>query len=170
MVGHNPDNFIVAQVSSSHKVSVGLLVRSQRVLWSQPGAAKQLFKCVDGERLRKIVDGLVIHALGSQDPLDLAALASSRLLVDRDFGGRHCFPSLCCFNRAASADVTSYLEEQASDVHPVRVSSCCGWRRQLLPVREGMSRACPDLRESSQRECGHGDEEIANCNVEKCAH
>jgi len=94
MVGHNPDNFIVAEVSPSHKLSVGLLVRSQRVLWSQPSAAKQLFKRIDGERLRKIVDGLVIHTLRSQEPLDLAALGSRRLLVNRDFGGRHCFPSL----------------------------------------------------------------------------
>ena len=112
MVGHNPDNFIVAQVSSSHKLSVGLLVRSQRVLWSQPSAAKQLFKRIDGERLRKIVDGLVIHTLRSQDPLDLAALASSRLLVNRDFGGRHCFPSLCCsIGQRRNGQVTSTLSE-----------------------------------------------------------
>ena len=59
MVGHHPENFVVAQVSSSHKLSVGLFVRSQPILWSQPSASKQLFKRIDGERLRKIVDGLV---------------------------------------------------------------------------------------------------------------
>jgi len=112
MVGHNTDDFIVAQTSSSHKFSVSLLVRSQRVLRSQPSAAKQLFKRINGERLRKIVDGLVIHTLRSQDPLDLAALASSRLLVNRDFGGRHCFPSLCCsIGQRRNGQVTSTLSE-----------------------------------------------------------
>ena len=112
MVGHNTGDFIVAQTSSSHKFSVSLLVRSQRVLRSQPSAAKQLFKRINGERLRKIVDGLVIHTLRSQDPLDLAALASSRLLVNRDFGGRHCFPSLCCsIGQRRNGQVTSTLSE-----------------------------------------------------------
>jgi hypothetical protein len=56
MVGHNPDNFIVAQVSSSHKLSVGLLVRSQRALWSQPSAAK------GGERGRNRTFNLLIKS------------------------------------------------------------------------------------------------------------
>src|SRR3569833_1744281 len=58
MVGHNPDNFIIAQVSPSHKLSVGLLVRSQRNKRTQPNTTQQLFKRISGERLRKIVDGL----------------------------------------------------------------------------------------------------------------
>jgi len=96
MVGHDPHKLIITQVSSNHVLSVGFLVRSQGVLWFQPSTPKQLLKRVEGERLRQIVDGLVIHTFRSQDPLDLAALASSRLLVNRDFGGRHFTASLSC--------------------------------------------------------------------------
>ena len=71
-----------------------LLVLSQGILRPQPGAAEQFLERVRGEGLFQVVDGPVNHTLRGQDPLDLAALASGRLLINRNLWGCHFTPSL----------------------------------------------------------------------------
>ena len=89
MVGHNLDKLIVTQVPPGNVLSICRFVRSEGILWSQPGATKQLLERVDGEWLLQVVDGSVIHTLGGQDPLDLSTLASSRFFVNRHLRGCH---------------------------------------------------------------------------------
>jgi hypothetical protein len=174
MVRHDPNNLIVTQASSGYILSICFLVRSHGVLWSYPSTAKQLLERVDGERLSQVVDGLVIHTVRGQDPLDLAALASSRLLVDRHLGDRrHFFPRLLAesiWRRQSSLEHILPLRNVL--IHPDCGNlSCSGWSQQFLPMCGGTSdRRFPDLRQSSQGERRHGDEKIANRNVEEGAH
>jgi len=64
------------------------------MLWLQAGAAEQLLERGRGDRFFQVVDGPVIHSLRDQDPLDLAALASGRLLVNRYLCRSHFAPSI----------------------------------------------------------------------------
>jgi hypothetical protein len=89
MFGHYQDQLLVAQILSRHVMSIRGFVRPYRILRPQPCAMEQLLQGVRRERLLNVVDGLELHTLRGQDPLDLAALGSRRSLVNRDFGGIH---------------------------------------------------------------------------------
>jgi len=168
MFSHDSDKQVVTQVPPSHILSICFLVLSQGVLWSQPGAAEQLLQRVRGERLLDVIDGPVIHSLRGQDPLDLAALASGRLFVNRHLCGRHFAPS------AGAVVYVSFARHLTlSETHAGQCATPSGGVRahQFLSVYEGVRDSrFSDLGESSQRECRYRDEEIANRNVEEGTH
>jgi len=138
------------------------------MLWLQAGAAEQLLERGRGDRFFQVVDGPVIHSLRDQDPLDLAALASGRLFVNRHLCGCHFAPSV-----GAVVGVSFARHLTLSETHAGQCATFSGGVRahQFLSVCEGVRQPrFSDLGESSQRECRHRDEEIANRNVEEGTH
>lgn len=82
--GHDFQDFIVGQVLSGQKLTIGRLVRAHDFLRSQARAPQQSFQFVRGQRIFDVVDALELDPSLSQGTLDLAACASSGLLVNLD--------------------------------------------------------------------------------------
>ena len=89
MIRHDPDQLLIAQILACHMLPIRGLVGSDRILRPQPGPSEESLQRIRRKRLLQVVDGLEIHTPRGQDPLDLTALGSRRLLINGDFGGIH---------------------------------------------------------------------------------
>ena len=92
VIGHDQDQLLIAQILARHMLPIRGLIGPHRILRPQPGPAQESLQRIRRKRLLQVVDGLEIHTLRGQDPLDLAALGSRRFLVNGDLGGIHLFP------------------------------------------------------------------------------
>lgn len=84
MRGDDLEKCFLIQIFSGHELAIGWFFRADYVLWRQPRARQQFLQFLRRQRMFQVIDALVLHALFSQDPLDFAACASGRLLVNRD--------------------------------------------------------------------------------------
>ena len=90
---HVGDEFVVGEVGAGEvEFAVDGLGRAQEVAGPEAGLANQLAQLRLRERRGVVVDLLVFDAALTEQPGQLAALASSRLFVDGDFV-RHVFQS-----------------------------------------------------------------------------
>lgn len=118
MLDHYPDQLLVAQTLSGYMLPIGSLVSTHHIPRVQSGATEELLQRIRRERLLHVVDGVEVHTLRGQEPLDLAALASRRLFVNDDLCGMHFAPpQLFCVLRDRFAIVGNKF-----------VDSLCGQR------------------------------------------
>src|SRR5262249_51520108 len=98
------------------ELAIRRLFAAEHVIGGQPCAFEQFLQFAHRQRMLDIVDALVLHASFSQDPLDLAACASSRLFINCD---RAFFLHVVCA-LIRSLDATNFTR---SSPRPSRSSS-----------------------------------------------
>src|SRR5579864_2044183 len=84
MFRHYANQLFGAQILVGHVLLISGVVLPKRLLWLQSSTLQQTLEFASRERFFGLVNALKLNAFFSQDPLDLTALASSRLFVDRD--------------------------------------------------------------------------------------
>lgn len=91
MFRHYANQLLGAQILFGHILVISGLIFSKRLLRLQSGTLQQTLQFAWGEGLLGVVNALKLNSFFSQDPLDLTALGSCRLLVDRNRAGAlHC--------------------------------------------------------------------------------
>ena len=83
---HYAKQLFIAEVPVCHILVIRDLLRAKYFLRLQAGSVQQSFKPTGRQGLLQVINTLKIYAFFSQDPLDLAALGSCRLLVKDDLG------------------------------------------------------------------------------------
>jgi hypothetical protein len=86
MFCHYAEQLVIAEFPVCHILVIRDLVRAKYFLRLQAGSVQQSFKPIRRQGLLQVIDTLKIYPFFSQDPLDLAALGSCRLLVKDDLG------------------------------------------------------------------------------------
>ena len=70
-------------------IAISRFVLADGFVRFQSGEAQELLELGSRERLVEVVDGFKIQSVFSQGTLDLAAGASGRFFINRDFFGGH---------------------------------------------------------------------------------
>jgi hypothetical protein len=94
MICQYAEQVFIAEFPVCHILLIRDLVRAKYVLRLQAGSGQQLFKPTGRQGFLQVIDALKIYPFFSQDPLDLAALGSCRLLVKDDLGSALHSPSV----------------------------------------------------------------------------
>jgi len=82
MFGHQREQLVVTQLLPRHMLAISIFLDAQHIAGLESGLIEELFQTCRRERLLQIIDAFKLDSLFSQDPLDFAALASSRLIID----------------------------------------------------------------------------------------
>ena len=90
MLGHEADEFVVGDLAPAQpQLAVDGLARPQKLARLDAHLADQLAQLRLAQRLDVVVDLRVINPALTEQAVGLAALRSSRLLVDDDFVAHH---------------------------------------------------------------------------------